>query len=114
MAIPKFIRTVSGFVEFQIIIRYFEGKNQEWEIHRRFSDFQELSHLLNEHFKNMQSSFVPPQVPPKISASSLARDDALEARRAALETYLTELLNIQPVPMRVLEFIEFDQSGSII
>jgi 3-methyladenine DNA glycosylase Tag len=94
VAVPKFIRTVGGFVEFLVIIKYHEGKNQEWEIHRRFSDFQELSHLLNEHFKKTQPGFVPPQVPPKISASSLASDEALEGRRAALEAYLTELLNI--------------------
>lgn len=91
---PKFIRTVGGFVEFQIIIRYYEGKKREWEIQRRFSDFQELSHLLSEHFKKTQPGFVLPSVPPKISASSLASDAALEGRRAALEAYLTALLNI--------------------
>lgn len=50
--------------------------------------------MLNEHFKKTQPGFVPPQVPPKISASSLASDEALEGRRAALEAYLTELLKI--------------------
>lgn len=37
--IPKWTKTTGDFVEYQILIKYLEGDKQQWEIHRRFSDF---------------------------------------------------------------------------
>lgn len=54
--IPKWTRTTGDFVEYQIHIRYLEGDRHQWEIYRRFSDFQELSSLLNEHFIMMRKA----------------------------------------------------------
>ncbi len=67
--IPKWTKTTGEFVEYQIHIRYLEGDKQQWEIHRRFSDFQELSILLKDHFIMMRKADPNcslPQVPPKI------------------------------------------------
>lgn len=67
--IPKWTKTTGEFVEYQIHIRYLEGDRHQWEIYRRFSDFQELHQLLKDHFIVMRKAdpncYIP-QVPPKI------------------------------------------------
>ena len=62
--------------------------------------------MLEDYFRALKVE--GPKVPPKIAAGTIASDQALEGRREALETFLTELLQIKPVPARVLDFIEFD------
>ena len=39
VSVPSYVKTVGGFVEFKIIVKYLEGQKQLWEIYRRFSDF---------------------------------------------------------------------------
>ena len=46
VTIPRYQETASGFFEFKIMIKYLEGEKVEWEIFRRYSDFQELHYLL--------------------------------------------------------------------
>jgi hypothetical protein len=63
-------KTSGNFVEFKIEIQYLEGAKQKWEIYRRFSDFQELSHLLQEYFNTLKKSdprIRTPAVPPKVA-----------------------------------------------
>lgn len=52
-----------------------------------------------------------PIVPGKIPASNIS-DDVLDTRRRDLETYLKELIALKPIPLRVLEFIEFKCESS--
>ena len=74
-----------------IVIVYLEGQKQKWQIHRRYSDFQELHFLLQDYFATLKSqdpNFFAPIVPPKISTKSIDTD-ALDIRRRKLENYLT-------------------------
>jgi PX domain len=107
VTIPTWQKTASEFIEYRVSIQYLEGSaRQEWDIHRRYSDFQELHYLLQEYFLKNRSEAAP-AVPPKLASKNLSNEQ-LEVRRGQLEDYLKRLLALKQIPSKVLEFIEFN------
>ena len=74
------------------------GKNQEWEVTRRFREFVALhKNLMNRHTSYLLREFleeVPAELPelPNRSLTPLCTCDEIESRKVSLEKYLQELL----------------------
>ena len=74
------------------------GKNQEWEVTRRFREFVALhKNLMNRHTSYLLREFleeVPKELPelPNRSLTPLCTCEEIESRKVALEKYLQELL----------------------
>ena len=81
-----------SYIVFLIVVREYFSLTSfiEWQVRRRYRDFEQLHHTLQRTF----SGYAFPQLPSKSRKLGKGKESELEQRRAALEVYVQQIVNV--------------------